>query len=119
MGDFIHTCKWCRKTYTAKRPHSHYCNTNCRVAHHRLNKDFKLFDSWVAEDVVKEKYYVPMPDECALYLLWFRQKEDNGTYSRFADVYISKGCPTALEKRLKKMKLKYPIRYLNAGMKIK
>jgi len=78
-----------------------------------LNKDFKLFDSWVAEDVVKEKYYVPMPDECALYLLWFRQKEDDGSYKRFADVYISKGCPTALEKRLKKMKLKHPIRYLS------
>lgn len=115
MTDFLHTCKWCRKTYTAKRSHSEFCGTKCRVTSHRIHKDFKLFDEWVDEEMVKAKYYIPMPDVCVLYLLWFRAKQEDGSYKRFADVYISKGCPIEIEKKMKRMKLKYPIRYTRNG----
>jgi len=52
-----------------------------------------------------------MPDACVLYLLWFRVKQEDSSYKRFADVYLSKGCPLEIEKKLKRMKLSKPIRY--------
>lgn len=66
---------------------------------------------WVDEKTVKAKYYVQQEDICVLYLQWFKVKQDNGKYERFADVYINVGCSIEAEKKMLRRKLKFPMRY--------
>lgn len=108
---FTHNCKWCRKHFVSKRPQTTFCGVACRVKSHRVLKDFKEFDMWVDEETVKAKYYVQQPEVCTLYLQWFRVKLEDGSYKRYADVYVSKSCPIEMEKKMKRKKLKFGIRY--------
>lgn len=108
---FSHNCKWCRKHFTSSIARTTFCSGNCRVKSHRLLKDFKPFDEWVDEETVKGKYYIPQPEICTLYLQWFRIKQEDGSYKRYADVYISKSCPIEMEKKMKRLKPKLGIRY--------
>ena len=109
--EIVKTCEWCRKVYSSKRAHSTFCCTNCRTQSHRILKEYRVLAKWVDEKTVKEKYYVQQEDICVLYLLWFRVKQDNGKYERFADVYINEGCSIEAEKKMLRRKLKFGIRY--------
>jgi hypothetical protein len=108
---FSHNCKWCRKHFTSPKPQAVFCGGACRVKSHRILKDFKEFDMWVDEETVKAKYYVRQPEVCTLYLQWFRVKQGDGSYKRYADVYISKSCTTQMEKKMKRKKLEFGLRY--------
>lgn len=109
--DLVKTCEWCRKVYESTRAHSTFCSTKCRVQSHRILKGYRVLELWVDEKTVKAKYYVQQEDICVLYLQWFKVKQDNGKYERFADVYINEGCSIEAEKKMLKRKLKFPIRY--------
>lgn len=74
-------------------------------------KNFKELDMFVDEETIKSKYYIIQSEICTLYIQWFRQKQDDGTYKRYGDVYVSKNCVVKMERMMKKMKMKFPIRY--------
>lgn len=109
--EMIHNCEWCRKVYKSKRGHSKFCCTNCRTQSHRILKAYRVLEKWVDEETVKSKYYIVQKDACVLYLQWFRVKQEDGTYQRFADVYVNNGCSVEAEKNMRKRKLAFGIRY--------
>ncbi len=87
------SCKWCRKTFEAKRKDNIFCSSVCKTDSWHIHKDFSLVEKWVDEETVQAKYKVSQGEACVIYLQWFKMDK-----KRYADVYLSKNCSISLKR---------------------
>ena len=90
MATYYHLCKWCKRKFASKRPHTLFCKNNCKLRSHRFGVYFDL----VAEMLPEAEVEVLISNLQHLYLLihlwWYRVEISPGIFLRYADVHICK-----------------------------